>query len=281
MLSKPACPICGSENSTDAHIYRERPEGEVAFDVFPKGKYFRRYLKCSSCSHHFTDFRFPEKKLYEGDYVQSTYQGIEGIRKTFAKIKSLPPGKSDNTGRVNYIRSFFSSAGHPQGDLPKVLDVGSGLGVFPFAMTDVGFECTALDPDPTAASHMRTDLGLEVLSGDFFQIQANPIYQLITFNKVLEHVPDPISMLRRARVFLSETKKSHVYIELPDAECAARDSYLREEFFIDHLHVFSFASMAIMAEKAGFELVTMDRLREPSGKYTLRGFASPLPGVSS
>ena len=134
---------------------------------------------------------------------------------------------------------------------------------------------------PTACRHFREDLGLTALEGDFFQVKADERFDLVTFNKVLEHVPDPIAMLRRSLDFLVPSPRSRVYVELPDAEAAGRDSAGREELFIDHLHVFSFASMAILASRAGFEVLTMERLREPSSKYTLRGIFRPLEGALS
>jgi hypothetical protein len=277
-MSFPPCPICGSGRNEIQFTYSEAPHGEISFGLFPDREYFRRYFRCLACAHFHTDFRFPEKGLYEGDYVSATYKGLDGLRTTFAKIRALPPEKSDNRGRVAYIQSSLPKLKREATSPLAMLDVGSGLGVFPFAMREAGFKSTALDPDATACQHMRIDLGLDVIEGDFFAVQAEPRFHLVTFNKVLEHVVDPISMLRRAKEFLAG-KDSFVYVELPDGELAGKDDLGkgREEFFIDHLHVFSFASMAILAEKAGFEVRTMERLQEPSTKYTLRGFLSPLP----
>jgi len=66
-----------------------------------------------------------------------------------------------------------------------------------------------------------------------------------------------------------------VYLELPDAEGAGDVGPLREEFFIEHHHVFSYASAALLATRAGFDLLAIERLREPSTKYTIRVFAAP------
>lgn len=46
----------------------------------------------------------------------------------------------------------------------------------------------------------------------------------------------------------------------------------RQEFFIVHLHIFSMASLALMIDRAGFRALRIERLREPSGKYTLWAF---------
>ena len=95
---------------------------------------------------------------------------------------------------------------------------------------------------------------------------------MVTFNKVLEHVVAPVDMLAHGRAFAK--REGFVYVELPDAAATAEGPG-REEFFIDHHHVFSPASHAMLMERAGFTLLALERLREPSGKFTLRAFAAP------
>src|SRR5207245_1601001 len=96
---------------------------------------------------------------------------------------------------------------------------------------------------------------------------------VVSFNKVLEHVADPVAMLERARQYLRAG--GFVYVEVPDGETAAADGPGREEFFIDHLHVFSAASLALLGSRAGCAAQTIERLHEPSGKHTLRAFFVP------
>ena len=63
-----------------------------------------------------------------------------------------------------------------------------------------------------------------------------------------------------------------VYIEVPDGEISSKFGKNREEFFIDHYHIFSIASVAIMANKSGYNIQNILRLNEPSGKFTIRAF---------
>ena len=101
-------------------------------------------------------------------------------------------------------------------------------------------------------------------------------YEAITFNKVLEHVADPVAMLAKSKDLL--TDGGFVYVELPDGEEAAKDGSEREEFAIDHIHIFSLDSTVLLARKAGFEVMSVERLQEPSTKYTLRAFLRDLRG---
>jgi 2-polyprenyl-3-methyl-5-hydroxy-6-metoxy-1,4-benzoquinol methylase len=114
---------------------------------------------------------------------------------------------------------------------------------------------------------------VDAVCGDFLALDDLGRFDVIAFNKVLEHVPDPAVMLRKA--LAHGHPEGFVYVEVPDGEVAAAEGPGREEFFIDHWHVFSAASVALLAQRAGYSLRALERLREPSGKYTLRTFLVP------
>ncbi len=210
--------------------------------------------------------------LYAGPYLDATYGDKEGLRRSFERIIALPSERSDNWGRVRRVLDFARGYLPRRERVPTLLDVGSGLAVFPYGMKQAGWHVTALDPDARAARHARETVGVAVTVGDFMMLEAEELgrYDVVTFNKVLEHVEAPVAMLARAAPLLEDG--GFVYVELPDGEAAARDGGEREEFFIDHHHVFSATSVALLADRAGFDVKALERLREPSGKYTLRAF---------
>ena len=89
-------------------------------------------------------------------------------------------------------------------------------------------------------------------------------------NKVLEHVSDPIAILKKAKKNL--LSDGFIYIEVPDAEEASKKGKDREEFFIDHLHVFTKSSLIYMCKNVGLQTMKIERIIEPSGKFTLFAF---------
>ena len=257
---------------SNVFTYDAPPEGEIAFEFSSSGTYRREILRCDLCAHFVSVHKMDAGGLYSEDYVSSTYQDDEGIYRTFQRILSLSPSKSDNIGRVRRILQFASTfwPDSRQPGPPSILDVGSGLGVFPYKMKEAGWECTALDPDIRSVRHTREFVGVRSIHGDFMSVKDLGRFDAVSFNKVLEHVEDPVAMLARSAECLEE--KGFIYVEVPDGEAAAEDGSEREEFFIDHLHVFSPASLSLLTARAGLFLCSMERLREPSTKFTLRAF---------
>jgi len=274
VLANPVC-LCGESKFEEVFIYHEPPAGEIRFDFGSGGKYFRRVLRCKTCGHFLSVHDMDMTSLYQGHYVDSTY-GNDGIRRAFERIVALDPSKSDNVGRVKRIVEF--AARHfpnVRKGRHSVLDIGSGICVFLHRLkNETGWECTALDPDLRAVAHARERVGVNAVCGDFMRLQGLGRFDMVTFNKVLEHVADPVAMLARSRQNLNPG--GFVYIELPDGEAAAVDSQDREEFCIDHHHIFSADSVRALAKHAGFALLELERLREPSTKFTLRAFLTPI-----
>jgi len=211
--------------------------------------------------------------MYQNDYVSSTYADSSGILAAFERIISLDPVKSDNAGRVKRILEFAAAhlkAPTAEKRAPKVLDVGSGLGVFLQRMKEAGWDCTALDNDPRLCRHANDYVGVKAVCGDFMTLGNLGKFDAVTFNKVLEHIENPVAMLAKSKANLH--RGGFIYVEVPDGEGAALEGPEREEFFIEHHHVFSMASLAMLASRAGFSVLVMERLQEPSTKYTLRAF---------
>ena len=264
MYQKPNCP-CESNNRETMFTYDHSPEGETPFDIGDQA-YYRSYEKCLVCGHFVSVTDMDLGFMYDGAYVDQTYGNK--MRQTFERIIALPPEKSDNEGRAQYILNYALRHFASVASL-TLLDVGSGLSVVPWRMKKAGWDVTALDPDERTAKHAREVVGVKAIVADFMDLDPSQHgkFDLISFNKVLEHVVDPIVMLEKILHLISP--HGLIYIELPDV-AAAVDGKGREEFFIEHHHVFSQHSFEVLADNVGFQILNLERLREPSGKYTIR-----------
>jgi 2-polyprenyl-3-methyl-5-hydroxy-6-metoxy-1,4-benzoquinol methylase len=265
MAVSPVC-VCGSECWTPVFVYDAPPSGEIRFQFSATDGYHREVWRCGVCGHFISVHEMDDRELYMGEYVNATYNDNEGLRRNFDRITSLDPAKSDNVGRVRRVIEFAAS-NFGSSFRPSVLDVGSGLCVFLHRLKTAGWDCTALDPDLRAAKHAQDYVGVKGVCADFIQAEGLGCFDVVTFNKVLEHVRDPIAMLHKTKDYIKPS--GFIYVELPDGEAAKDEGAGREEFFIDHHHIFSMASMTMLAYRAGFRVKIAERLREPSTKYTL------------
>ena len=266
------CP-CDGRHLVPAFAYETPPSGETNFDL-GGAAYRRAYRSCALCGHWFGAHALDLSRLYDGSYVDATYGGSAGMAEKLRQIMALPPERSDNGGRVRWIEAQVGrSAGR------RLLDVGAGLGVFPATMKARGWTVLAVETDSRTVTHLREAIGIETFAKDLTYLTTEDLggaVDLVSFNKVLEHVEAPQPLLSHAATLLSE--KGVCYVELPDV-AAATEGPGREEFFIEHHHVFSPASLVLLAERAGFSVSALERLREPSGKFTLRALLTPGVGA--
>lgn len=263
------CYGCGSRSLEQIFHYSEPPVGETVFSFSHTGEYSRDILQCPKCGHYQSVHEMDTSEMYSAEYVNSTY-GAKGMLATYEKIVQLPRDRSDNWGRCARVHSFAEQYFRTDPAGKTILDVGSGLCVFLNRMQELGWQGTALDPDPRAVQHARDVVGVDAICGDFFETRLDQPFDVLTLNKVLEHVEDPVAMLAKAASLIHEG--GFVYIEVPDGEMAARDGKGREEFFVEHLHVFSLMSTLLTCQRAGFDVMVLERLQEPSTKYTIRAF---------
>lgn len=266
------CNLCGGEDNVLLAVLNDKPEGETSY-LKEDTPYYREIRECQKCGVFFNchEYDLFNQSFYEGDYNSAIDSA--GLERRFNKIINLPGQESDNKGRVKRISGFLDENGIDKS--AYVLDVGSGTGVFPYEMASLGYKVSAVDPDPVSVKHMEKTLSLE----NTWQGSINDIpllkFNLITFNKVLEHVQDPFELIKGAVSRLDEN--GIIYIELPYGKILAQDGLApqRAEFFIEHFTTFTETAFKYLANRAELKCLKMDNLIDPSGKHTIYGFFRP------
>ena len=259
------CCLCGSGKYFLVGAYDRAAPRENDFGI---PGFSRSIFRCSSCDVFFNDRDYPFD--YKSDYNQATY--CNKLRQVYDRIMALPPEASDNVQRVKRIIEFTRRAGFDRH--MKILDVGSGLSVFAGRLIACGYEnCAVIDPSPLSVNHARDYAGVKTaVTGELKDWNENDKVDLICFNKVLEHIKDPVQVLGLAGKML--TAEGIAYIELPDGENAVKNgsAWEREEFFAGHYTAFSQKSLEYLVDHAGFEILQSQAIHEPSDKYTIYAF---------
>ena len=85
----------------------------------------------------------------------------------------------------------------------RLLDIGCGDGSFLLTMQKLGWEVEGIDTDPNVVTNLRTNLGLKVALGTLGEAHLNKgSFDVVTLSHVIEHVRDPIKLLRESRSYL-------------------------------------------------------------------------------
>jgi len=142
----------------------------------------------------------------------------------------------------------------------QLLDIGSGPGFFLKTAKNRGWSVVGIEPSRQAAAHAR-GLGLAIMEG-FFGAETAPAlgrFDVINLNNVLEHVPDPVAILRTARDILEPGGVICVNVpnDFSPFQAAAAATQKTGEWWIappHHLNYFDFATLANLLERLEFDV---------------------------
>jgi 2-polyprenyl-3-methyl-5-hydroxy-6-metoxy-1,4-benzoquinol methylase len=135
----------------------------------------------------------------------------------------------------------------------RMLDVGCGSGALVELAARMGWNAEGIDVDPKAIESARRNC-LTVHPGSLFdQHFPDAAFDLLISNHVIEHVHDPLPILRECRRILSP--KGKLVVATPNAKSILHARFLANWFALDpprHLHIFTPQSLRNLAVAAGF-----------------------------
>jgi len=149
--------------------------------------------------------------------------------------------------RARWITSL-----HPPG--PRLLDVGCAYGFFMAEARDAGFDPVGVELSSHCVEVAEGLCGARVVQGDFLETPLDGPYDVVTMFDVLEHMRDPMAVLRRARALLSPG--GILVVETGDFETWWARRLGRHWYFLDppqHLYYFSERGLWDLLRSCGFE----------------------------
>jgi len=157
-------------------------------------------------------------------------------------------------GKADHVLALARRLPQP---VESVLDVGCGDGALLAELQRRGFgrRIAGLEIAESAVRRAREQTGMvsiEIFDGLHLPYEAQE-WSLVILSHVLEHVPDPTSLLAEAR-----RVSAAVIIEVPlEANFSARRAEKREDAMaIGHLHTFDRQQMRQVVAAAGLRIVT-------------------------
>lgn len=179
-----SCCICGVNERTS---FGRFPDNRFA----PAGQAFE-LTRCAGCGLVTT-----AGDLEDGAYPEE-YAAFQAPR---SRGTSMPAERQGKRGPTHLLRHRFAWVHRlALPSRPRVLDVGCGSGSLSLGMRDeLGWEVVGLEPS-RAAYEAAQKAGLDIHLGTL-ESRSGELgeFDLVVFTHVLEHVPDPVADLQRAR----------------------------------------------------------------------------------
>ena len=255
MTADASCVLCGGERFEDAVVGYDR--------VVPRREDFR-YRRCLGCSLVALT-PLPRDAdlagLYPDDYAPHAASGriAPGPRNAFERFAARhryaarqprPVGLWEGLARV-VARPMLRGVFDPRG-ADRMLDVGCGSGALLARHRALGWEVQGVEPSERAVAACRSrDLPVE--HGGLLDVSLpGRHFDVIALHHVIEHVPSPVDVLRRARSLLAPG--GLVEVLTPNVASLGFRLYGSCWYALDaprHLHLFDARCLARLAERAG------------------------------
>ena len=191
--SKRFCLLCGGKRREilyqEKRLLKEKITPKEVLCTGERGTPGRhaKIWQCLSCGLIFQDPSFSEdelEKAYLNGGEDERYFG------EFKQRKNLFRRSLDQIEKYKKVRG-------------KLLDVGSGAGLFVWVAKESGWEASGLEPSSWAVNKAKRHFGVKVERGLFENFKAEPeSFEMITMWDVLEHFINPLEALLKARELL-------------------------------------------------------------------------------
>jgi 2-polyprenyl-3-methyl-5-hydroxy-6-metoxy-1,4-benzoquinol methylase len=241
-VKKTACNLCGTDNA------------DVLFDGIDRLHGFEgqfTYVKCKQCGLVYMNPQLTVEELknfYPDDYAPHS------INNKQHKSKLPLPNK---------ILQKIT-------DQTKVLDVGCGNGGFLARLKKItNCKIFGLDISENAVKAARKLYNIDIFCGTIFDAPyQNESFDIITAHHYIEHVNDPLSVLKKMYTLLKPN--GQLILKTPNIDSFNARIFKDKWYPLDcprHLFLFSPQTLAKMLKKTGFTITTYNH--EKHAKYFL------------
>ena len=228
------CPLCETSSDQFALVTEEgdRFSGEKA-------------VLCKNCGLVFLNPRMSDAAITEY-YLSNTFsEEVRGSSTPTAEALDYRDMRAQR--RWRFLKDVLPTS------QKRCLEIGSSSGNFLRILKNHGYDVTGIDPSAGFAEYARSQ-GMNSLVGNFpDDLPDDTPFDMIFMFHVLEHVVDPLAMLKSIRRYLKDDGR--FILEYPDVALASQRFFLSPTYFQKaHLYDFSEETLAVYFARAGFEI---------------------------
>jgi 2-polyprenyl-3-methyl-5-hydroxy-6-metoxy-1,4-benzoquinol methylase len=244
---EPRCLLCNSQRCS---ILVEAPD-----PLEGSGGLWFAITQCQDCGLCYTNPR-PSADCISQFYTKHYPPHGKALQRRKRSWQRWTPWRA---GRHKNLEGLL---GRGQG---RLLDFGCGSGAFLNRMHQRGWQVTGIDASEQAVQRIRTHLGLRVLAGTLPHPElGDETFDVITMRQSLEHVHQPLDVLRAAYRLL--VPHGQLIVSTPNIDSLPFKWFGSSWRGLDlprHLTHFTPDTLQLMLARAGFEVGPARMLRHP------------------
>lgn len=218
--------------------------------------YNAKYVQCLNCSHNYVRNRLSEEELINfyknSTNYQSTYTNETQIQKRIDEIYKP---------KLDWVLNAFEKKFRRKPN--RILDVGTGSGHFVKMCLDEGIVCDGIEVSKSGLDFAKNNFNIDLYSKDIFsewEFFKSKGYDLVTFWGLIEHVTDPLKLLKISSKIL-ENNDSMIVGSVPRLHSLS--SFIQRNFPekiirhldpLGHIHMFTDLSLSTLVHESNFKL---------------------------
>jgi len=204
----------------------------------------------------------------ENFYEQSGMWKVDGIEKSIRQIRI--EATADDERRIHFTSNYIQNK--------DLLDFGCGAGGYLLKAKEIAKSVTGIELEREKRDYLRNQ-GITCLKN--VEILQHEKYDVITLFHVLEHLADPIDMLKKLGNHLSADGK--MIIEVPNADDVLLSLYGSKAFadftyWVCHLYLFTNKTLTELIHKAGLQISFIQQIQRYPLSSHLYWLSNGKPG---
>ena len=243
--------------------------GETSFNMIHKGVRGSNEINVIKCTHcglvQLDKFIADLNAFYEESNMRPVSKTIKEIRNA---------AFDDDYRRFKFTRNMIENK--------SVLDFGAGGGGYACIANKTAESVFAIELEKNMQEAIKSD-GIPCFSSVDELIKSHPQkrFDCITMFHVLEHLQNPITVLKNLSDLLTENGR--IIVEVPNADDALLSLYECEAFanftyWMCHLYLYTNNTLSLLIEKAGLKLQVLEQIQRYPLANHLHWLSMKRPG---
>jgi len=245
------CPICNINQPKKLGIRGNREYFGADMNIEPH--IFTNVVQCAVCNFIYTN---------------PMIRGLESIDREHYNNPEKYQATQDSPSIMFQKRLSFIAKYKNYG---RLLDVGAGKGEFLYEAAKNGWEAVGIEPSPNFCQFVREQYNLNIYEGFLGQISEiqKKYFDVVTLNHVLEHVEQPVALLKMITEYLADDgllfvevpntdsyllRITDLYFKLKGLDWSSRLSPLHPPY---HRYGFTQKSLSYILKKCNYQLIEM------------------------